>query len=335
MNDLAKNEAAYFETLDTIKGEIAQSRTKAMLAANSELICMYWRIGNLISEQVEWGNKYLEALSHDIRLAYPGIKGFSIRNLKYMLKFAREFEYEKVQQLVAQIPWGHLVQLMDKVTNDEERMWYVEKTIENGWSRSVLMHQLSTKLYSRQETATKANNFGRLLPPAESELVEQAMKDPYIFDFVTSRQGLVEKDIEDQMVKDVAALLLELGKGFAFVGRQYHLQVGETDFYIDLLFYNIKLRRYVVVELKNDEFKPEHVGQLGFYVAAVDGELCGEHDNPSIGLLLCKTKDNAVAEYSLSSASKPIGVSEYRTADELPEEMRDILPSPEDILSRI
>lgn len=166
-------------------------------------------------------------------------------------------------------------------------------------------------------------------------MTQQALKDPYVFDFITTRKGLAERDIEEQMVQNVASLLLELGTGFAFVGRQYHLVVGETDFYIDLLFYNLKLRRYFVVELKNEEFKPEYAGKLSFYVAAVDGELRGEYDNPSIGLLLCKTKDNAVAEYSLKSTSKPIGVSEYRTADELPEEMRGILPSPEDILSRI
>ena len=336
MDELTRNDAEYFEILDSIKSEISQSRTKAMLAVNSELICMYWRIGNTIALQAQWGNKYLEALSHDIRLTYPGVKGFSVRNLKYMLKFAREFDnYEKVQQLVAQIPWGHLVHLMDKVPNSEEREWYIKETIENGWSRSVLMHQISTKLYNRQEAAAKINNFNKLLPSAESELVEQAMKDPYIFDFITSRKGLAERDIEDQMVKNVTELLLELGKGFAFVGRQYYLQVGKTDFYIDLLFYNIKLRRYVVVELKNDEFKPEYVGKLGFYVSAVDGELCEDYDNPTIGLLLCKTKENAVAEYSLRSSSAPIGVSEYRTTNELPEEMRGILPSPEDILSRI
>ena len=335
MNDISKNEESYFKTLDAIKGEIAASRAKPALAVNSEMVRMYWRIGNSIAQRAEWGNKYLESLSHDIRLAYPSIKGFSVRNLKYMLKFAHEFDYEKVQQIVAQIPWGHITHLMDKVSNAQEREWYIEKTIENGWSRSVLMHQLSTKLYDRQEASVKVSNFGKLLPPAESEMIEQAMKDPYIFDFVTARQGLVEKDIEDQMVKDVAALLLELGKGFAFVGRQYHLQVGDNDFYIDLLFYNIKLRRYVVVELKTDDFKPEYIGQLGFYVAAVDGELCDERDNPSIGLLLCKTKDNLVAEYSLSSASKPIGVSEYRTFDELPKEMRDVLPTPADIKCRI
>lgn len=335
MAELLKNEEGYFQTLASIKDEIKHTRSRVALAANSELICMYWRIGNLIAVQSEWGNKYLEALSHDIRIAYPGIKGFSVRSLKYMLKFAREFTYEKVQQLAAQIPWGHLMYLMDKTSDPTQREWYICKAIENGWSRSVLMHQVSIKLYERQALAHKVNNFEHLLPPAESEMVEQAMKDPYVFDFITMREGLEERDIEEQMVKDVTALLLELGTGFAFVGRQYHLVVGGNDYYIDLLFYNLQLRRYIVVELKNDEFKPEYVGKLGFYVAAVDGELCGEYDRPSVGLLLCKTKNNAVAEYSLQSASKPIGVSEYKTLDELPEEMQGVLPSPEDILNRI
>lgn len=335
MEDLMVHDEAYFETLSLIKREISSSRTRAALAANSELICMYWRIGHSIDLHSEWGLKYLESLSRDIRMAFPEAKGFSVRNLKYMLKFSREFEHEKVQRLVAQIPWGHITHLMDKVSDSEQRDWYIKETIQNGWSRAVLMHQISVKLFERQAGTGKITNFGKLLPPADSEMTQQALKDPYVFDFITTRKGLAERDIEEQMVQNVASLLLELGTGFAFVGRQYHLVVGETDFYIDLLFYNLKLRRYFVVELKNEEFKPEYAGKLSFYVAAVDGELRGEYDNPSIGLLLCKTKDNAVAEYSLKSTSKPIGVSEYRTADELPEEMRGILPSPEDILSRI
>lgn len=335
MEDLMAHDEAYFETLGLIKREITNSRARVALAANSELICMYWRIGHSIDLHSEWGLKYLDSLSRDIRMAFPEVKGFSVRNLKYMLKFSREFEYEKVQQLVAQIPWGHITHLMDKIPDGEQRDWYIKEAIQSGWSRAVLMHQISVKLFERQAGTSKVTNFDKLLPAADSEMAEQTLKDPYVFDFITTRKGLAERDIEEQMAQNVASLLLELGTGFAFVGRQYHLVVGETDFYIDLLFYNLKLRRYVVVELKNEEFKPEYAGKLGFYVAAVDGELRGEYDNPSIGLLLCKTKDNAVAEYSLESTNKPIGVSEYRTADELPEEMRGILPSPEDILSRI
>lgn len=335
MADLLVNDESYFASLEQIKREIVQSRSRAMLAANSELICMYWRIGHNIDVHSEWGSKHLQSLSHDICLAFPGVKGFSVRNLTYMLKFAREFDYEIVQQLVAQIPWGHIVHLMDKVASQAERLWYVREAIENGWSRAVLMHQVSIDLYGRQAVPGKVNNFSRLLPSPDSEMVEQAMKDPYVFDFISSRQGLDERDIEDQMIANVTKLLLELGTGFAFVGRQYHLVVGAEDFYIDLLFYNVKLHRYIVVELKNDEFKPEYAGKLGFYVSAVDGELCGERDNPTVGLLLCKTKNDAVAEYSLRSVASPIGVSAYQTYDELPEDVRGALPSPEDILSRI
>ena len=335
MADIMKNDAIYFETLNTIKKEISQSRTRAVLAVNSELVCMYWRIGDSINAQTRWGNKYLDSLSCDIRSAYPKIKGFSVRNLKYMLKFAREFDYKKVQQAVAQIPWGHIILLMDKTNNSDERDWYINNIIEHGWSRSVLLHQLSTHLYARQSEPKKVNNFEKILPHAESEMIEQAMKDPYIFDFVTSKRSLAEKELEEEMVKSVSTLLLELGKGFAFVGNQYHIKVGDSDFYIDLLFYNIRLHRYVVVELKSDEFKPEYLGQLGFYVEAIDCELCHEGDKPSIGLLLCKTKNNTVAEYSIKSTSKPIGVSEYRTTGELPDEMQEILPSPNDIANRI
>lgn len=251
MADLLVNDESYFASLEQIKREIVQSRSRAMLAANSELVCMYWRIGHNIDVYSEWGSKHLQSLSHDICLAFPGVKGFSVRNLKYMLKFAREFDYEIVQQLVAQIPWGHIVHLMDKVASQAERLWYVREAIENGWSRAVLMHQVSIDLYGCQAVPGKVNNFSRLLPAPDSEMVEQAMKDPYVFDF------------------------------------------------------------------------------------AVDGELCGEHDNPTVGLLLCKTKNDAVAEYSLRSVASPIGVSAYQTYDELPEDVRGALPSPEDILSRI
>lgn len=335
MDELLCNDAGYVEVLEGVKREVSQARARSVLAVNRELICMYWRIGRMVDERSEWGSRFVESLSHDIRVAHPGIKGFSVRNLKYMRKFYREYDYEFVQQLVAQIPWGHITHLLDKVPDRAIRDWYVHKTIEHGWSRAVLMHQISIRLYERQVSAGKTTNFNRTLPPAESELVEQAFKDPYIFDFVTAEQGAAEKDVEDEMVRNVTSLLLELGTGFGFMGRQYHLLVSGRDFYIDLLFYNKRLRRYVVVELKATEFKPEYAGKLGFYVAAVDDLLCDEGDNPSIGLLLCKSKDAAIAEYSLRSSSAPIGVSEYRTADELPEEMRGILPTPEDLAARV
>lgn len=275
-------------------------------------------------------------MAADIRISFPACKGFSVRNLKYMSKFAATYpDTEFVQQSVAQIPWGHVVVLLDKVPDDLTRNWYVAKTIENGWSRNVLIHQIESKLYERQAISQKVSNFERRLPSPQSELALQTMKDPYIFDFIPFKEDMVERNIEQALVKDVTKLLLELGTGFAFLGNQYHLNVGGDDFYIDLLFYNLNLRCYVVIELKTGEFKPEYAGQLNFYLSAVDGILKKEHDNPSIGLLLCKSKNDLVAEYSLKDMSKPIGVSAYRVTSNLPEELEKQLPSIEDIQSRI
>lgn len=335
MDELLCNDASYMETLERVKQEISGSRARAVLAVNSEVVCMYWRIGKLIDERSEWGNRFIDSLSGDIRLAYPGIKGFSVRNLKYMLRLAREYDLEFVQQVVAQIPWGHTTHLFDRVGGRVERDWYMRKAAEHGWSRATLMHQVSTGLFERQSEVQKVTNFDRLLPPADSEMVRQALKDPYIFDFIIADKGVEEKTLENEMVRNITGLLLELGTGFAFMGRQYQLVVSGRDFYIDLLFYNTRLSRYFVIELKACEFRPEYTGKLGFYVAAVDDLLRNEHDGSTVGLLLCKTKDNTIAEYSLRSTSAPIGVSEFRTADELPEEMRGILPTPEDIASRV
>lgn len=298
------------------------------------MVRMYWLIGNEINERSEWGNKFIDTLSRDIRSAFPGIKGFSTRSLKYMAKFAREVDSELCNSYCT-IPWGHIVKLLDRTKPGDEREWYRNAIVENGWSQVVLDHQIDLKLYERQALAGKVTNFTRTLPAPDSELAQQALKDPYIFDFITAKQGYREHDIEGQMVSNATKLLLELGTGFALVGRQYHLVVGHTDFYIDLLFYNIKLHCYFVVELKNDDFKPEFAGKLSFYISAVDGELAGEGDNPTIGLLLCKSKDNVVAEYSLQNVDAPIGVSEYRLGDALPEGYAKYLPTPEDLQARI
>lgn len=230
---------------------------------------------------------------------------------------------------------GHNVVLLDKISAPEERQWYLDACKRNGWSRAVLLHQIESGLYQRQAIAEKVSNFTNRLPTPQSELAVQTMKDPYIFDFIPFREDMVERDIERALVKDVTKLLLELGTGFAFLGNQYHLNVGGDDFYIDLLFYNLNLRSYVVIELKTGEFKPEYAGQLNFYLSAVDGILKKEQDNPTIGLLLCKSKNNLVAEYSLKDMSKPIGVSEYRVTSDLPQELEQQLPSVEDIRQRI
>ncbi len=330
------NSNEYIEIIDSIKTEIQSAQYKAALSVNQELITLYYNIGCIINEHKTWGNKFIENLSTDIHLEFPNVKGYSVRNLKYMSKFAAEYkDIQFVQQTVAQIPWGHITTLLDKINNVEIRNWYIEKTAENGWSRNVLIHQIESKLYERQVIADKISNFENRLPTPQSELAVQTMKDPYIFDFIPFKEDMVERDIEAALVKDVTKLLLELGTGFAFLGNQYHLNVGGDDFYIDLLFYNLTLRSYVVIELKTGEFKPEYAGQLNFYLSAVDGILKKETDNPSIGLLLCKSKNDLVAEYSLRDMSKPIGVSEYKITNRLPEELEKQLPSLEDIKNRI
>ena len=253
-----------------------------------------------------------------------------------MAKFAETYPDEEfVQTVSAQIPWSHNTAILDKVKDAGQRAWYIKKTAENGWSHNVLIHQIESGLYERQALAEKISNFETRLASPQSELAVQAMKDPYIFDFIPFREDMVERDIENALVKDVTKLLLELGTGFAFLGNQYHLNVGGDDFYIDLLFYNLNLRCYVVIELKTGEFKPEYAGQLNFYLSAVDGIIKHPEDNPSIGLLLCKSKNDLVAEYALKDMSKPIGVSEYKITSRLPEALSKQLPSVEDIQKRI
>lgn len=330
---LANNDE-YQGMLGRIVDIVNQSRARAAQKASAEMVRMYWHIGGEINANAEWGNKYIDTLSKDIRAAFPGIRGFSVRNLKYMAKFNREVDPELCSSCCT-IPWGHIMLLLDKTEPGACREWYVNATIENGWSRAVLDHQIDLKLYERQELTGKVTNFTHTLPEPDSELAQQMLKDPYVFDFITAKQSQQERDIEEQMVSNITKLLLELGTGFALVGRQYHLVVGHTDFYIDLLFYNIKLHSYFVVELKNDEFRPEYTGKLSFYISAVDGELAGKGDGPTIGLLLCKSKDNVVAEYSLQGTDTPIGVSEYRLGDALPEEYVQYLPTPDDLQARI
>ena len=330
------NDNQYLSLVDQVKKEIRSSQYSAALAVNRELTLLYYRIGKIINQHKKWGNKFIDNLSKDLRLEYPESSGYSVRNLKYMSKFAELYPDEEiVQEVLAQITWYHNVTLMDKIKNNDISIWYAKQTAQNGWSRNVLVHQLESGLYERQACTEKIANFDRTLPPPQSELALQTMKDPYIFDFVSFKDDIVEKDIETALVRDVTKLLLELGTGFAFLGNQYHLNVGGDDFYIDLLFYNLNLRAYFVIELKTGEFKPEYAGQLNFYLSAVDSMLKKPADNPSIGLLLCKSKNDLVAEYSLRDMSKPMGVSEYKLGNVLPEEYRSQLPSPEDIQNRI
>lgn len=330
------NSNEYLTTIEQVKQEIRDAQYRATVQVNKELLVLYYNIGTLINEHKSWGNKFIENLSRDIRTDFPDAKGYSVRNLKYMAKFAYTYgNKEFVQQVVAQIPWGHNVVLLDKVADENERKWYIEACSRNGWSRNVLIHQIESGLYQRQVLADKVSNFEQRLPQPQSELAIQTMKDPYIFDFIPFKEDMIERDIERALVQDVTKLLLELGTGFAFLGNQYHLNVGGDDFYIDLLFYNLNLRCYVVIELKTGEFKPEYAGQLNFYLSAVDALMKQPQDSPTIGLLLCKSKNNLVAEYSLKDVSKPIGVSEYRITSSLPAELEKQLPSVEDIQKRI
>lgn len=330
------NSNEYLEIVNNIKSNILSAQYKAAIAANKELIMLYWNIGKIINTHKSWGNKFIENLARDIKLDFPDMKGFSVRNLKYMSKFASTYDdIEFVQTVSAQIPWSHNVVILDKVKDYDVKLWYIKQTIERGWSHSVLIHQIESDLYGRQVISDKVSNFENRLAEPQSELAVQTMKDPYIFDFIPFKADMLERDIENELVKNVTALLLELGKGFAFLGNQYHLEVGGEDFYIDLLFYNLNLRCYVVIELKTGEFRPEYAGKLNFYLSAVDSKLKNENDNPSIGLLLCKSKNNIIAEYTLRDMSKPIGVSEYKVTRTLPKELEETLPSEEDIQKRM
>ncbi|MBU4450125.1 MAG: DUF1016 family protein [Actinobacteria bacterium] len=330
------NSSEYFDILSEVKDRIKSAQYKAVLGANKEMIMLYWSIGNIIIANSGWGNKFIDNMAKDIKLEFPNVTGYSVRNLKYMKKFAEKFkEIEFVQVPLAQITWYHHMALMDKTKKKEQYIWYTEKTVEAGWSRNVLAHQIEYMLYERQLLAEKTTNFKNILYSPQSELAIQTMKDPYIFDFVEMRSGVREKEIEAELVKNITKLLLEFGTGFAFIGNQYHLEVGGEDFYIDLLFYNLNLRCYIVVELKTGSFKPEHAGKLNFYLSAVDDILKKDFDNPSIGLLLCKEKNKLIAEYALRDMTKPIGVSEYKLMEVLPKEFEALLPSIEDIENRI
>ena len=333
---MLNNEHQYLSVIDQVKKEIQKSQYGAALAVNRELTLLYYRIGRVINEYKTWGNKFIDNLSRDLKMEFPNSTGYSVRNLKYMAKLAATYPDEEfVQQAVAQIPWGHNTVILDRIDKEEVREWYIHKAIENNWSRNVLVHQIESKLYERQALSGKITNFEKLLPSAQSELALQTMKDPYVFDFIPFKENMIERDIESALVRDVTKLLLELGTGFAFLGNQYHINVGGDDFYMDLLFYNLNLRCYVVIELKTGDFKPEYAGQLNFYLSAVDSLLKRPEDQASIGLLLCKSKNNLVAEYSLRDMSKPMGISEYQLGRELPEGLKDQLPSLEDIQNRI
>ena len=330
------NTKAYFKVLEDIKTRIKTAQYRAVLGANKELMELYWHIGKTIIDNTKYGANFIKNISRDILSEFPEVQGFSVRNLNYMRKFAKVYpDFPKVQRGVALLPWRNNLTLISKIKSDAERQWYVEQNIENGWNNTVLAHQIEMKLYQRQVVAEKVTNYGKSLPSPFSELAEETIKNPYLFDFVQKRKGIIEREIENELVANIAKTIMELGTGFAFVGNQYHLEVSEKDYYLDLLFYNTKLRCYVIVEIKNTEFKPEYAGKLNFYLSAVDDILKHPADNPSIGIMLCKSRDRLTAEYALKDINKPIGISEYRLSDFVPREFADTLPSAEDIEKRV
>ena len=323
----------YGKWLEELKARIHAARQRATLAVNRELILLYWQIGrDILARQAEqgWGAKVIERLSHDLRTAFPEMKGFSPRNLKYMRAFAAAWEDAViVQELLAQLPWYHLVTLLDKLNSPEERLWYARKAIEHGWSRNVMVMQIETRLMEREGKAV--TNFEQQLPKPQSDLARESLKDPYRFDFLGLTNETQEREVESALVEHITQFLLELGAGFAYVGRQVLIDVGGDEFYLDLLFYHLKLRCYVVIEIKAGKFKPEHLGQLGFYLTAVDEQMKSDQDNPTIGLLLCKSKNKIVAEYALRDNNRPMGIAEYQLVESLPEELKTSLPSIEQI----
>jgi predicted nuclease of restriction endonuclease-like (RecB) superfamily len=354
------NELAFYgELLGEIKNRIRQAQVKAVLSVNAEMILLYWDVGRMIharQQQEGWGTGVIPRLSRDIRNELPELKGFSERNIGYMIRFAREYDASVilqqlaaklpvptndtknlvqtgvptiVQELLARIPWGHNVLLMEKIKKLPTRLWYARQVIDQGWSRDTLADMIKGQAHARQGTAV--TNFARRLPASQSELAEQLLKDPYLFDFLTIEEPFHERELETGLVRHLEKFLLELDQGFAFVGRQYSLSVGEDDFYIDLLFYHLKLRCFIVIELKRGKFKPEYAGKMNFYCSVVDDKLRHETDQPTIGLILCQTKDRFIAEYALRDIHKPIGVADYEFTRALPDSLKSSLPSIEEI----
>ena len=326
----------YVQFLENTKNRLKMAQMRAALAVNGQLIEVYWQLGSdLIEKQriFKWGDGFLEQFSDDIRLSFPGMQGFSVTNLKRMRLFAQEYpEFEKSAQPVHQLPWGHIILLLHRVKLAKARAWYANQTLENGWSRSILEMQIETDLFSRQgNNDNKISNFHQQLPLAQSALATEILKDPYQLDFLTIHGKAHERAIESALIAHMRDFLLELGQGFAFVGSQVPLTFDDQEFFIDLLFWHLKLRAFVVIELKSTKFKPEHTGQLGFYLAAVDDQFRQPGDNKTIGILLCKSKNRFVAEYALRNVSAPIGVSEYSLSKALPKDLKTSLPAIEEI----
>lgn len=351
-----KPDKSYVQFIQELKHEIKISQIKAHLAVNRELILLYFKIGKAILEkqkQEGWGTKIIEKVSQDLRAEFPEMKGLSFTNLDYMRRFAdvisqqlvRKLDYVIIsQQAVGKlndilnslpffdIPWGHNIALMDQVSSNEQRLWYAKQTIKNGWSRNVLIHQIKSDLYKRQFVAEKTHNFHLTLPTPQSDLAANLLKDEYNFEFLRAG-NFKERELEDHLTDNIVKFLLELGKGFSLVGKQYHLEVSGQDFFIDLLFYNLELRCFVVIELKTGEFKPEYAGKLGFYLSVIDEKLKHHSDTNTIGIILCTKNNKEVSKHSVKYMMKPIGVSEYKIAEEITDKkIKAIVPSAHEIL---
>ena len=344
-----EDKQAYYEWLSGLKNKIAHTQIRVAATASAMLVSFYWELGKDISEKIaeaRWGSKLIDKIAQDLRTDIPHLKGFSRTNLYYIKQFYEIFsqpEYQNVfvpqfgeqmkntivPRFGGQIPWGHIKVILSKTKDAKTAQFYVEHTVLNNWSRDTLALQIKSKLHERQGTAI--SNFKDTLPAVQSDLAQQTIKDPYVFDFLTLDAKTRELDIENQLVDNVSKFLLELGKGFAFIGRQYHLEVAAQDYYLDLLFYHVTHKCYVVIELKNTKFIPEYAGKLNFYLSAVDDALKQDSDQPSIGILLCRDKNNLEVEFSLRGMSQPIGVSEFQLTDSLPEELKSSLPTIEEI----
>ena len=328
------------KTVIPVKNKIRNSQIKASVRINYEMLDLYWNLGIAICEkqkQAKWGDAFLKVMSNDLQKAFPGVSGFSVENLKhirYWYNFYTNNEkwlqgVTQIESMVKSIPWGHNQRIMYKCKDIDEALFYIQKTMDNNWSRNVLVHQIESDLYARQGKAI--NNFQVKLPEPQSDLAEQTLKDPYNFDFLALREEYNERELEDALVEQITQFLLELGTGFSFIGKQVEIKVGESNFYMDLLFYHVKLHCYVVVELKTEKFKPEFAGQLNFYVTAVNKNMKDEQDNQTIGILICKDKDDVVAEYSLENISQPIGIAQYELTKVLRKEFKSSLPTIEEI----
>ena len=326
----------YLVFFNELKNQIKRRQIRAALSVNIETIELYWHIGKQIIEKqkiASWGSKLLEQLSHDLQNSFPGARGYSVRNLKYMRSFASFYVMNSIrQQPVAQLPWGHIITLLQRVKENIKREWYIEEIIKNGWSRGTLENNIKLDLYYRQAIPElKTSNYLERLPKPNSNLAHAMLKNPYNFDFLGLHDDALEKEIERAAVKHISKFLMELGKGFAFVGAQVPISLEEDEYFIDMLFYHLKLHSYVVVEWKAGKFKPEHAGKLNFYLNIIDDNYKTSQDNPSIGILLCKSKNKITAEYALKGIDKPIGVSEYQLTRAIPAKFNIELPSIEEI----